>query len=64
MQISDIVSRYRDRCKWEDRIEPPRRYFDHSKLSSLLMKDLNNSKAENEAMRTDLANSKWFTDLV
>ena len=28
-QIADIVDRYRERCIWEDRVDPPRRYFDH-----------------------------------
>ena len=29
VQIADIVDRYRERCIWEDRVDPPRRYFDH-----------------------------------
>ena len=59
-----MVQRHKERCFWEDRIEPPRRYFDNQPLGKVLLKDLAKNKVQKECERTNYANSTWFNGLV
>jgi len=63
-QIADIVDKHKRRCFWEDKIDPPRRYFDNQPLGKVILKEMGAEKVLKECIRTDRANSMWFTQLV
>ena len=62
--IDGIVERHKDRLLWEGRIEPPRRYFDHQSLGTVLTKDLSSGKVTRECVKTDYANAKWYHQVL
>ena len=59
-----MISRYKARNFWQDRIVPPRRYFDNQPLGKVLLKDLAINKIVKECDRTAQANSVWYSELI
>ena len=62
--VNNMIERYRERNFWQDRIVPPRRYFDNQPLGKVLLKDLATKKILKECDRTAQANSVWYSELI
>lgn len=59
-----MIQRHKQRNIWEDRIAPPRRYFDKKPLEKVLLDEFGSSRVDKECQRTNLANSTWFNGIV
>ena len=59
-----MVQRHKERKIWEDKISPPRRYFDNKPLGKVLLQEIAPTKVEKECNRTNEANSLWFYNLI